>query len=59
MPRKTRRHMAGGKQEDAWRRDAEEQLRELEQEIRRERRRNGLPDLPPAPADDHPESEDA
>ena len=59
MGRKTRRQMAGGKQEDAWRREAEEELRELEQELRRERWRNGLPDLPPAPIDEEdPEPED-
>jgi len=52
--------MAGGKQEDAWRREAEEELRELEQELRRERWRNGLPDLPPVPTDEEdPEPEDA
>ena len=50
--------MAGGKQEDAWRREAEEELRELEQELRRERWRNGLPDLP-AVDNDSDEPEDA
>lgn len=36
MPRKTRRRMAGGKQEDAERREREEELRNLAQELHRE-----------------------
>ncbi|MGH7158187.1 MAG: hypothetical protein ACREGD_03920 [Candidatus Saccharimonadales bacterium] len=36
MPRKTRRRMVGGKQEDAERREREEQLRDLARELRGE-----------------------
>lgn len=36
MPRKTRRRIVGGKQEDAEQREREEQLRELARELCRE-----------------------